>query len=159
GLHIREITPEVAHLMKRAGMVTVRLSLETVSPKRFRDFSGKVSREDFKKAADALFKAGFTTRDVGAYILAGLPGQTIDEIQDTIAFVHSCGVPVKPALFSPVPGTVEFERAVSAGMIREGDDPVLQNNTLRTVDIWNGDPDGYNDFMRAVTEANERLEK
>ena len=157
GLHVREITPEIARLMKQAGMVTVRLSLETASVERVKDFSGKVSRDDFRKAVKALFDAGYTPRDVGAYILVGLPGQTMEEVLDTIAFTLACGVQVKPALFSPVPGTVEFGRAVEVGMIHEKDDPVLHNNTLRTLDFWKEEIPGYKKFRTAVTNANEEL--
>ncbi len=155
GIHVKEITPEVARLMRHAGMVTVRLSLETASPERIQDFSRKVSREEFKQAVNSLYGAGYTPDDLGAYILVGLPGQTMEEILDTIEFVHDCGVKVKPALFSPVPGTVEFERAVQTGMIREDDDPVLQNNTLRTVDFWKEGIKGYSEFQRLVMMGNE----
>ncbi len=159
GLHVREITPELARLMKKAGIATVRLSLETASAERAKDFSGKVSRYEFRKAVDALFGAGYTAYDVGAYILAGLPGQTMDEVQDTVEFSLGCGVPVKPALFSPVPSTVEFERAVEAGMIGDGGDPVLHNNTLRTVDWWKNGEEGYNEFRRKISMANESIVK
>lgn len=159
GLHVREITPELAVLMKKAGVVTIRLSLETASCERAGDFSGKVSRDDFMKAVDALFGAGYTSQEIGAYILVGLPGQTIEEVVETAEFVLKSGMKVKPALFSPVPGTVEFDRAVQAGMIRENDDPVLHNNTLRTVDIWPDEPNGYKNIKKAITVANERINR
>ena len=159
GLHIREITPEIARLMKRAGIVTVRLSLETASDERAKDFSYKVSREDFKNAVDALYSAGYTPDDLGAYTIAGLPGQNMEEVLDTIEFVLDTGVKVRPALFSPVPGTVEFRRAIEAGMIKEDDDPLLHNNTLRTFDLWEGGQEGYREFKKWLTEANEGVGK
>ncbi len=155
GLHVREITPEIARLMKRAGMVTVRLSLETASAERAKDFSSKVTRDDFRSAVDALHSAEYMPGDLGAYILAGLPGQSMEEVLDTISFVLDTGVKVRPALFSPVPGTVEFRRAVEAGMLREDDDPLLQNNTLRTVDFWEHGQEGYREFKKWLSEANE----
>lgn len=157
GLHVREITSELALLMKRAGVVTVRLSLETASPERLADFSSKVTRDEFSRAVAALYHAGFEPDDLGAYILVGLPGQDMAEVLDTVAFVHDRSVKVRPALFSPVPGTVEFEQAVGAGMIRENDDPVLQNNTLRTVDFFGGYPGEYNGFKKMLSAANERV--
>ena len=157
GLHVRAITAELAALMKRAGIVTVRLSLETASAGRARDFSGKVNRDDFCNAAAALFDAGYTAGDLGAYILLGLPGQTMEEVRDTVDFALETGIPVKPALFSPVPGTVEFDRAVEAGMIRRDDDPLLHNNSLRKYDFWDGEKETYKSFRKAVSEANERV--
>ncbi|HDY90078.1 MAG TPA: radical SAM protein [bacterium] len=159
GLHVREITPEVARLMKKAGMVTIRLSLETASVDRAKDFSQKVSREEYKNAVDALYSAGYTPDDLGTYIIIGLPGQSMGEVFDSIEFVLDTGVKVKPALFSPVPGTVEFQRAVAAGMIKEDDDPVLHNNTLRTVDFWEEGVEGYRDFKKTLSGANEEVGK
>lgn len=157
GLHVREITPELASLMRRAGMVTVRLSLETASEENARErYSGKVSREHFRRAAEALYAAGFSPEELGAYVLAGLPGQKPEEIYETVTFSHSRGVKVRPALFSPVPGTVEFERAVESGLIGPEDDPLLQNNTLRILDIWGGGNE-YERFRQMVTEGNARI--
>ena len=86
--------------------------------------------------------------------VVGLPGQTYEEVIDTIEFVSDAGVNIRPALFSPVPGTVEFDRAVHTGMIRYDDDPVLHNNTIRTVDWFEGGNDGYNEFIKLVSDAN-----
>ncbi len=157
GLHVREITSSLARLMKKAGMATVRLSLETSSESRQADFSGKVTREDFRRAAGALSDAGFALKDLGAYVLAGLPGQTFAEVEDTIAFSFACRIPVRPALFSPVPHTAEFERAVASGMIAPDDDPLLQNNTLRAVDWFADYPGGYKGFQEKVNEGNASL--
>lgn len=157
GLHVREITPELAKLMKKAGFVTIRLSLETASQDRSSDFSDKVSRDEFRAAAKALYEAGFDTGNVGAYIMAGLPGQEPEEVYDSVRFANNAGVTVKPALFSPVPGTVEFDRAVTAGIISPESDPVLHNKSLRTVDYFKGGYEGYKEFKRFVSEGNERV--
>ncbi len=157
GLHVREITPGLACLMKEAGFVTIRLSLETANASRANDFSGKVSRKQFKLAAETLHDAGFDRNNLGAYVLAGLPGQTMEEIEDTVEFSAACGIQVYPALFSPVPGTVEFDRAVHTGMIRSDDDPIVQNNTLRTVDWFAGGDNGYKEFRDMVEDANNSL--
>lgn len=156
GLHVREITPEIAVLMRRAGVRTIRLSLETASAEDARErYSGKVSRNHFRRAVTALLGAGFAPGDLGAYVLAGLPGQKPEDVYGTVAFSHECGVAVRPALFSPVPGTVEFSHAVESGRIRPGDDPLLHNNTLRTLDLWGGG--AYENFRHTVTAGNARL--
>ena len=61
-------------------------------------------------------------------------------------------------MFSPVPGTIEFDRAVQAEMIHTDDDPVLQNNTLRTVDLGGGDINAYNELKTVLALANEWLD-
>ncbi|MFC1551093.1 B12-binding domain-containing radical SAM protein [Candidatus Latescibacterota bacterium] len=159
GLHIREITPKIAGLMKRAGVATVRLSLETASVERADDFSNKVTRDEFTSAVEVLYAAGYEPDDLGSYIMVGLPGQTYGEVIDTINFVADNGVNIRPALFSPVPGTVEFDRAVQFGMIRYDDDPVLHNNTIRTVDWFEGGKESYDEFSKRVSDANARTRK
>jgi radical SAM superfamily enzyme YgiQ (UPF0313 family) len=62
---------------------------------------------------------------VAAYILAGLPGQPLSEVETSIHFVHRQGVQAKLALFSPIPGTPDGDRALSPGA-----DPLLHNNTV-----------------------------
>jgi radical SAM superfamily enzyme YgiQ (UPF0313 family) len=157
GLHVREITPELAGLMKRGGVKTVRLSLETAFDERAREFfSAKVDRGLFAQAVDALRDAGFAADDLGAYVLVGVPGETPEEAYETVEFSLSCGVKVRPALFSPVPGTEEFDRAVRMGMLDADADPLLHNNTLRTVDLWGGGG-AYDRFRRFVTEGNTCL--
>ncbi|MFA6472560.1 MAG: radical SAM protein, partial [Candidatus Latescibacterota bacterium] len=156
GLHVREITGELGYAMKRAGMTTIRLSLETSSDTSAGEkYSGKVSRDLFKNAVLALYNAGFTPENLGAYFLAGLPGQDKEEVYDTVTFSHSCGVKVKPALFSPVPGTVEFTRAIESGILLKDSDPLLHNNTLRTFDLWGGNE--YVKFKIMVTEGNRKI--
>jgi radical SAM superfamily enzyme YgiQ (UPF0313 family) len=124
GLHAGEITSELAILMRRAGLATVRLSLETVEPARQRSTGAKISTAAFSEAVSHMQAAGFEARELGAYILAGLPGQPLSETEATVRFVHRLGVQAKLALFSPIPGTPDGNRALPANA-----DPLLHNNT------------------------------
>ncbi len=124
GLHAGEITSELAVLMRRAGLVTVRLSLETVEPARQRSTGAKISTAAFSEAVSHMQAASFEARELGAYILAGLPGQPLSETEATVRFVHRLGVQAKLALFSPIPGTPDGNRALPANA-----DPLLHNNT------------------------------
>ncbi len=58
-------------------------------------------------------------------ILAGLPDQPLDEVETAVRFVHSLGVQAKLALFSPIPGTPDGDRALPSDV-----DPLLHNNTV-----------------------------
>jgi radical SAM superfamily enzyme YgiQ (UPF0313 family) len=124
GLHAREITAELAVLMRRAGFTTVRLSLETVEPARQQSTGAKIDTAAFSQAVSHMQAAGFEAGHLGAYILAGLPGQPLSETEATVRFVHRLGVQAKLALFSPIPGTPEGDRALPANA-----DPLLHNNT------------------------------
>jgi radical SAM superfamily enzyme YgiQ (UPF0313 family) len=125
GLHAREITSSLAQLMRRAGMATVRLSLETVNPLRQQSTGGKVTTDEFEEAVSHLHAAGYGPAELGAYILAGLPGQMLAEVEDTVEYVHRLGLQAKLALFSPIPGTQDGDRALAPGA-----DPLLHNNTV-----------------------------
>lgn len=125
GLHARGITPELARLMRRAGFETVYLSLETVDTHRQGATGGKVNTGLFVRAIADLQAAGFGPRQLGAYILAGLPGQPLSEVEETVRFAHGLGIQAKLALFSPIPGTPEGDRALPPEA-----DPLLHNNTV-----------------------------
>jgi radical SAM superfamily enzyme YgiQ (UPF0313 family) len=125
GLHAGEISADLAALMRRAGFATVRLSLETVNSDRQRSTGGKITTAAFVQAVEHLQAAGFDARALGAYILAGLPGQPLSEVEDTVRFVQQLGVQAKLALFSPVPGTPDGDAALPAGA-----DPLWHNNTV-----------------------------
>jgi radical SAM superfamily enzyme YgiQ (UPF0313 family) len=125
GLHAREITEELALLMRRAGMTTVRLSLETVDPIRQQTTGAKVTTDAFARAVAYLRAAGYGASELGAYVLAGLPGLPLAEIRDTVRYVQSLGMQAKLALFSPIPGTPDGDRALAPGA-----DPLLHNNTV-----------------------------
>jgi radical SAM superfamily enzyme YgiQ (UPF0313 family) len=125
GLHARGITPDLAKLMRRAGVKTVRLSLETIEPDRQRNTGGKVTTDDFARAISYLHSAGYTSEALGAYILAGLTGQPLSEVEDTVNYVHGLSVQAKLALFSPIRGTPDGDRALAVDA-----DPLLHNNTV-----------------------------
>jgi radical SAM superfamily enzyme YgiQ (UPF0313 family) len=125
GLHAGGISPHLAQLMRQTGFSTVRLSLETIDPARQRDTGGKVTTSAFEQAVAHLKAAGFGSRELAAYILAGLPDQPLSEVEETVRFVHQLGVQARLALFSPIPGTPDGDRALSADA-----DPLLHNNTV-----------------------------
>jgi radical SAM superfamily enzyme YgiQ (UPF0313 family) len=125
GLHARELTAELATLMHRAGFGTVRLSLETVDPGRQQATGAKVNTEDWMRAVIHLQAAGFGAQELGVYVLAGLPDQPLAETEETVRFVLRQGVQAKLALFSPIPGTPDGDRALPTDA-----DPLLHNDTV-----------------------------
>jgi radical SAM superfamily enzyme YgiQ (UPF0313 family) len=130
GLHIRYITHEVAELMMMAGCKTVRLGLETADTARQISIGGKVSTEEFIRAAAVLKEAGFTDKEVGVYILAGLPGQEVKEVYNTIQLVKEQRLKPLIAEYSPIPGTALWEKAVSLSPFPIAEEPLFHNNTL-----------------------------
>ena len=157
GLHARFMTPWLAAKMYRAGFETIRLGLETISRRRQRETGGKVATDHVRSAIVALKGVGFQDQQVGLYILAGLPGQPADEIERAIEFASECGVLAKLALWSPIPGTVEWRRAVDQGSLDPGADPLLHNNSVYPL---HSSEQGYAELKRLkdlAKEANDRL--
>ena len=125
GLHAREVTRDLARLMRRAGVSTVRLSLETVDVARQRSTGGKVTAELFERTVAYLREAGFEAPALGAYVLAGLPGQPLAEVEASVRFVQRLGVQARVSLFSPIPGTPDGDRALPVEA-----DPLWHNDTV-----------------------------
>jgi hypothetical protein len=130
GLHVRLLDRELTGLMFRAGFKTVRLGMETADEDRQRCLGFKAARQDLVRALEHLRAAGFTRRQIGVYLLAGLPGQPFEEIAESVDFVSALGARVKLALYSPIPGTSEWDRAVRGGLVDPECDPLCHNNTF-----------------------------
>lgn len=130
GLHARLLDEETARRMVELGFVTFRLSLETVNAERAKTTGGKVGAEDLARAVRGLLAAGAQPASIGVYLLMGLPGQEVAEVEDSIRFVKNLGVRPYLAEFSPIPGTAEWENAKAQGLVSDGTDPLWTNNSL-----------------------------
>ena len=104
-LHVKEITPDIAEFMHRTGFRTIRLGLETSDLTLHHDLDNKIIEGDFERAAHLLLKACFNGAQVGAYILIGLPGQSVSSVLDTINFVAKTGTTPFLSEYSPIPHT------------------------------------------------------
>ena len=129
-VHIREISEKTASLMFRAGFKTLRLGLETATFEKRKELDSKVTASEFKKAVFCLRKAGFQKNQIGAYLLTGLPGQTISSVEESIGEVKRNGITPVLAHYSPVPHTALWDRAVASSHYDLEADPVFTNNAI-----------------------------
>ncbi len=127
GLHAAYIDEEAALLMKQAGFTDIRVSLETTDYSMQRATGGKVDNDIFKRAVANLKKSGFNGSEIGVYILAGLPGQTAESVLNDVAYVEKLGIKIKPAIYSPIPGTADFMRIKPEFKAALNREPLLQN--------------------------------
>ena len=134
-LHVRGITPSVANLLFASGFKTIRLGLETADMDLHHDLDGKVSSGEFEKAIRNLTWAGFDRRDLGAYILAGLPAQSVESVAESVQYVVRAGATPYLAEYSPIPHTPLWEKAVSCSPYDLASEPLFHNNTL--LPCWN----------------------
>ncbi len=130
GLHLRGINEEIGRLMFKAGFRTLRFGFETSDLNQQIKTGGKVTNEHLRTAIFHLKKAGYKTRDIGLYLLCGLPGQSAQEVKESILFVLA--LEAKPILaeFSPIPGTVLWDQAVKTSYYDIEREPLFHNNTL-----------------------------
>ena len=127
-MHVRYLTPEVCHRLKRAGLHTVRLGLETEDFEHRLDV--KLSRAEWDAGVAALREAGFGSQEVGAYILFGLPGQDWAGVERSIAMARTSGIRPELAYFTPIPTSPLFERACQASSFPVQSEPLCQNNSI-----------------------------
>ncbi len=130
GLHIREVSEEIAMLMHKAGFKTIRFGFETSNLLRQKQTGAKVNNEEFVEAVKNLQKAGYASDDIGIYLLCGLPGQPADEIAESIRYVQSFGARPILAEYSPIPQTTLWPEAVASSPYPIAEEPLFQNNTL-----------------------------
>jgi hypothetical protein len=136
-MHVRHLTPEVCGRLKAAGLTTVRLGLETTDFDHRHDV--KLTREQWEAGARNLLDAGFDLDDIGVYILFGLPGQDLGNVEQAVRHVRSFGFRPHLAHYTPIPGSPMFQAACEASPYPLADEPLFQNNS-----IWPCVPGGFN---------------
>ena len=130
GLHVREITKNVADLLFKAGFSTLKLGFETADESRQLQTGGKTNNAQFEKAVRNLRDAGYGQESIGAYLLVGLPGQSVAEVKKSIQFVRDCGARPYLAEYSPMPGTGLWKDALRASPFNLETEPLLHNNSI-----------------------------
>ena len=126
-LHVRVISKPLAKLMYQAGFKTMRLGLETTVETRF---DHKLKVEEFYQAIANLRNAGFSAKQVGAYLLVGLPDQSDQSVDESIIVVKQAGITPIPAYYSPLPHTRLWSRAVQVSPYDLEREPVFTNNAI-----------------------------
>lgn len=129
-LHISEVDEEVAELLFRGGFRTIRLGFETSNEVTQIETGGKVNNQEFQRAIKYLKRAGYSGQEIGVYIMAGLPGQRVGEVEESLAFVRETGA--KPILveYSPIPQTPLFEKAKKFSQFDLENEPLYHNNSI-----------------------------
>jgi hypothetical protein len=140
GLHVKMLSTNILDLMKQAGFATLRLGYESSDSRYFKDTNSKAGRKILAEKIKTAFDCGFSGSSIGVYIMAGLPGQTPDDVSDEIKFVTSLSVKAKPVFLSPVPHTIMYERYIEMFPWLDKD-PLYQNDSffITALPGWNSD--------------------
>ena len=130
GLHVKEISKKLATLLYDCQFKTLRLGLETSNEAIQVETGGKVDNRSFGEAVGNLRRAGYSENEIGVYVMAGLPGQRVGEVEESIAFVKENGA--KPILveYSPIPETALFEKAKKMSEFDIENEPLFHNNSI-----------------------------
>jgi radical SAM superfamily enzyme YgiQ (UPF0313 family) len=166
GLHAKYIDSKMARLLRRSGFKTIRMGFEGTSTAVQKASKNKVSCQELERALDHLRKAEVDSDvnsknnkspwDVGVYILIGMPGQTVDEVVDSIEYINRLGAKIKLAEYSPVPGTEEF-RAASMLCPQVVSEPLSHNkSTFATVGMG-VDYEAFDEVKTRAKRLNARL--
>jgi radical SAM superfamily enzyme YgiQ (UPF0313 family) len=153
-VHAKAVTKKTAGLFFRAGFKTIRLGLESNEADFQRECSsGKINNRKFRQAVRHLQTVGFTSSELGAYVLFGIPGQREEEVLDTMKMVYETGVRSYLSTYSPVPGTPDFARTArrTPQILHE---PLLHNKHL----CCYNDPDAYHRIKDTANRLNQILD-
>ncbi len=113
GIRADHLTPELPRLMKRAGVYSTTIGIES-GDQEILDAAGKGSRlEKVSQAVRVLRKEGILV--VGAFII-GLPGDCPETMERTIRFAIRCNPHLtKFAIATPCPGTALYSQIEREG--------------------------------------------
>jgi radical SAM superfamily enzyme YgiQ (UPF0313 family) len=130
GLHVALITEEIARLMKQAGVRDFKLGFESAEEEFHAAHDNKYTRAMFEQALSNLEGGGFTAAEIAVYVLAGLPHQYPEQVEESIRFAARFGVQVFVAEYSPIPGTALWETSVACSPFPIAEEPLCHNNSI-----------------------------
>jgi hypothetical protein len=125
-LNARFMTKELAGMMIKAGFKTFYLGFESSSEQWQEKTGSKVFSDELAKAVKFLKAAGADPQHITAYQILGHPHMGIQQLEESMKFVHDLGIRGMLADFSPIPGTPDGE------LCRKWvdmDEPLFHNNT------------------------------
>ena len=111
--------------MFNAKFVQPRFSLETSNSQEQKNSNNKVSNMEYERTIKYLNKAGYKHGEYITYLLIGMPGQNIENIRESIKYVHGLGSRISLSEYSPIPYTKDWQ-SLSTELKQ---DPLTQNNT------------------------------
>jgi len=111
GLAPNLIYQRLADKMKKAGFFNISLPMESADDEMCRKRFHRASRlGDLRRAVAMFKKAGFKREDLTIFVLAGMPGQPVDDVLKSFIEVWKLDARILVMPFTPIPGTEEFER-------------------------------------------------
>lgn len=155
-IHGKYIDEKTAELMFQGGCRNIRIGLETTDKIRQKESGGKIFSEEFLNAVNNLNKAGYRKKDIGVYVMMGLPHQKFNEVRNSILFVNEAGCTIRLVSFTPIPGTEYWNESLSLKP-EIAQDPLLQNNSIFPLSGTEMEIDDFLSLKQMVQELNAKL--
>ncbi len=114
GISFASLDGELLKLMKRAGFHTTNLSYVSTDPSTKERMGRPKTATEFDNILEKAEQVGL---HVIAYAILGMPGQTIEEMLDTLIYLMGRRVLIGPSIYYPTPGTSLFERCEKEGIL------------------------------------------
>jgi len=114
---INLIDDDLLNLMVKAGCYRIDVGIESGSPRILQMMKKGITIKDIFRGSKLLDKYGF---DWTAFFLTGFPYETMEDLKATAKIMKKIN-PYRMVLssFTPYPGTEEYDRARSAGVLPE----------------------------------------
>jgi anaerobic magnesium-protoporphyrin IX monomethyl ester cyclase len=114
GVSYASLDKELLKLMKRAGFKTINLSYVSTDLSTKERMGRPKSTTEFNKILEEAERVGLHAI---AYAILGMPGQTVEEMVDTLIYLMGNRVLLGPSMYYPTPGTPLFERCNKEGIL------------------------------------------
>jgi radical SAM superfamily enzyme YgiQ (UPF0313 family) len=114
GISFACLGSDLLKLMKRAGFHTINLSYVSTDPSTKERMRRPKPTIDFDRILEQATQIGL---QVIAYAILGMPGQTVEEMVDTLIYLMGKKVLIGPSIYYPTPGTPLFERCKRGGIL------------------------------------------
>jgi hypothetical protein len=125
-LNARFVSEDLAELMVQAGFKTFYLGFESSSSQWQKRTGSKVFSDELAKAVEHFLSSGAEPANITAYQILGHPHIDIQQLEESMRFVHSLGIRGMLADFSPIPGTLDGEYCRKWINL---DEPLMHNKT------------------------------
>jgi radical SAM superfamily enzyme YgiQ (UPF0313 family) len=114
GVSFASLDGELLKLLRRAGFQTINLSFVSADPLTKEEMKRPRAETGFDQILGEAEAAGLNAI---AYAILGMPGQTVQEMVDTIIHLMGKTVLVGPSIYYPTPGTALFEKCREMGIL------------------------------------------
>ena len=114
-------------MMKSAGFEWLNIPLVSSS----QAIQHRIERnQSYRHFSDVVFWAQKYGLKVVAYLIIGLPEDTLDQMTDDIIFLAGLPVLIGPSIFYPPPGSMTFEKCMRKGYISGADYSLYRSSAV-----------------------------